>query len=120
MLNKKITSETSSQPAQEETKEIKQKHPLSKFEYDLYKEEDDVTFPIIRVKRTSTSNKVEKWKIISDNKVICVIEGKKLAKKECEFLRTIDGTNWLLSQAKLGIKSFNSLKIAIKKKLKKA
>jgi hypothetical protein len=47
-----------------------------------------------------------------------IIEGSKFSKKEREFLRSVDGISWLLSQAKAGIKSFNSLKTDLKKRIK--
>ena len=118
MSNKTASDDTPAvSVSPEEIKELGQKHPLSRFEGDLYREEDDITLPVIRVKRISTSNNIEKWKIMSDSKVICVIEGSKLSKKECEFLRGVDGTNWLLSRAKSGIKSFNNLKRELKVRL---
>ena len=119
--NSSTGSGTDTSPApisSEEMKELGQRHPLSKFEYDLYHEEDYVTLPVIRVKRTSTSNKIEKWKIFENNTAVFVVEGAKLSNKEKEFLRTPDGFNFLISEYKAGIKSFNSLKISIKKKLK--
>lgn len=91
------------------------KFGLSKFEHDLYHEEDDIAQPVVRVKHQSLPNKGEKWKIMSDNKVILIVEGNKLGKKERSYLNTLDGFNFLLSQAKSGIKSFNLLKIEIKK-----
>lgn len=94
------------------------KHNLSKFDYDLYHEEDDVAEKVIRVKRVSMPNKGEKWKIFEDNKVMFIVEGTKLTNKEKDFLRTVDGVNFLIAQYKAGIKSFNSLKTEIKKKLK--
>lgn len=94
------------------------KHNLSKFEYDLYHEEDDVVEKVIRIKRVAMPNKGEKWKLFEDNKVVFVVEGAKLNNKEKEFLRTIDGVNFLIAQCKMGIKSFNALKNEIKKKLK--
>ncbi len=94
------------------------KYNLSKFEYDLYHEEDDVAEKVIRVKRVSMPNKGEKWKIFEDNKVMFILEGTKLTNKEKDFLRTVDGVNFLITQYKQGIKSFNSLKLEIKKKLK--
>jgi hypothetical protein len=102
----------------EEFKDSNLKYNLSKFEYDLYHEEEDVALPVIRVKRTSLPNKGERWKIFEDNKAMFVIEGSKLTNKEKEFLRTVEGVNFLLEQYKAGIKSFNALKIEIKKKLK--
>lgn len=102
----------------EDFKDQNLKYSLSKFEYDLYHEEDDTVEKVIRVKRVSLPNKEEKWKIYEDNKAILVIEGSKLTNKEKEFLRSVDGVNFLLSQYKQGIKSFNSLRIEMKKKLK--
>lgn len=103
---------------QEEGKEASTKHPLSKFDYDLYKEEDDIALPVIRVKRTSLPNKGEKWRIFADGKPVLVVEGSKLNNKEKDFLRTIDGVNFLIARYKAGIKSFSALKKEIKKKLK--
>ncbi len=102
----------------EESKDGNLKYSLSKFEYDLYHEEDDKAEKVIRVKRVSMPNKGEKWKIFEDNKVMFVVEGTKLNNKEKDFLRTVDGVNFLIAQYKEGIKSFNSLKNEIKKKLK--
>lgn len=102
----------------EEGKDSASKHPLSKFDYDLYKEEDDIALPVIRVKRTSLPNKGERWKIFSDGKQMLVIEGSKLNNKEKDFLRTIDGVNFLIARYKAGVKSFNALKKSIKKRLK--
>jgi hypothetical protein len=101
----------------DELKENSQKHNLSKIEMDLYHDEYNVVEKLIRVKRFSLPNKGEKWKIFEDNKLIHTIEGTKLTLKEREFLRTVDGANWLLQQAKLGIKSFNSFKKILKEKL---
>lgn len=104
--------------ASEESKDSNTKYSLSKFEYDLYHEEDDKSEKVIRVKRVSMPNKGEKWKIFEDNKVMFIVEGSKLNNKEKDFLRTVDGVNFLIAQYKAGIKSFNSLKNEIKKKLK--
>jgi hypothetical protein len=103
----------------EDFKDQTSKHHLNKFEYDLYHEEDDIALPIIRVKHIGLPNKGERWKIFQDNKIILTVEGSKLSNKQKEFLRTVDGVNWLLSQAKLGINSFNSLKKELSAKLKK-
>src|SRR5208282_6942634 len=75
-------------PATEDFKDANLKYNLSKFEYDLYHEEDDVSEKVIRVKRVSMPNKGEKWRIFEDNKVMFTIEGTKLNNKEKDFLRT--------------------------------
>ena len=116
-MSNKIISDTSSTQTGEEFKD-QVKHSLSKFEYDLYHEEDDVSEKVIRVKRVSLPNKGEKWKLFEDNKILFIVEGSKLTNKEKEFLRSVDGVNFLIAQCKSGIKSFNALKIEIKKKLK--
>lgn len=103
----------------EEIKNENNKYNLSKFEFDLYDEESNKPHKVVRVKRFSSSNKVEKWKIFEDNKIMFIIDGDKLGNKEKSFLRTVDGINFLLTQYKSGIKSFNSLKNEIKKCLSK-
>jgi hypothetical protein len=104
----------------EEFKDNHIKYVLSKFEYDLYTEEDDIALPVIRVKHFSLPNKGEKWKVMNDTKVIFVIEGNKVSKKEREFLQTIEGFNFILSQAKAGIKSLNGFRGELKKIISKA
>ena len=116
MQNK--STETKSTPVTEEVKEQNSKYSLSKFDFDLYHEEDDVAEKVIRVKRVSMPNNGEKWKISEDSKVMFVVEGTKLNNKERDFLRTVDGVNFLMTQYKQGIKSFSALKKEIKKKLK--
>lgn len=115
MSNK--TSSDTTQSSSEEFKDQNLKRNLSKFDYDLYHEEDDVSEKVIRVKRFPMPNKGERWKIYQDNKVEFILEGAKLTIKEREFLYTVDGINFLLHQYKLGSLSLNSLKIELKKKL---
>ncbi len=102
----------------EEFKEAYTKHNLSKFEYDLYHEEDDISLPVISIKRIGMPNNGEKWKIMNNNKLIFTIESNKISKKERAFLQTINGFNFILTRAKLGIKSLNNFKSALKKYLK--
>lgn len=118
MLNKNNSIDPNTHSQGEEHKDQNSKFNLSKFDFDLYHEEDDIAEKVYRVKRVSMPNKGEKWKLLENNKVIFVVEGTKLTNKEREFLRTIDGFNFLITQFKQGIKSFNSLKTEIKKNLK--
>lgn len=92
------------------------KHIVNKFDHDLYNEESNIVNTLVRVKRIG-SGATEKWKIMVDNKLAFTLEGSKVSKKEKEFLRTLDGINFLIAQAKQGIKSFNKLRVAIKEKL---
>jgi hypothetical protein len=92
---------------------------FSKFDHDLYKEEDDVVLPLVRVKLLILPSKGCRWKIFSDNKVVFVLEGSKFLKKECEYLQTLEGFNFILAQAKLGIKSLHNFQVELKKKTAK-
>lgn len=118
MVNKSISTDTLGSGGADESKDQNLKYNLSKFEYDLYHEEDDKAEKVIRVRRISMPNKGEKWKLFEDNKVVVIIEGTKLTNKEKEFLRTVDGVNFLIAQYKGGTKSFSGLKQEIKKALK--
>jgi hypothetical protein len=106
-------------PTGEDGKEGGSKYSLSKFEYDLYHEEDDQAEKVVRVKRVAMPNKGEKLKVMNDNKVVFIIEGSKISKKEREYLHTVDGFNFMLAQAKMGIKSLNSFRGELKKILDK-
>lgn len=113
-------TEPGSTPITDELKDQNAKYSLSKFDFDLYHEEDDIANKVIRVKRVPMPNKGEKWKITCDNKLLFTIEGNKISKKEKEYLQTVDGFNFMLSQAKTGIKSLNSFRMELKKKLDQA
>lgn len=119
MSDPKTPEQTTITPVTEELKDQNQKYNLSKFEFDLYHEEDDKVEKVIRVKRVSMPNKGEKWKIMNDSKIIFTIESTKISKKERDYLQTVDGFNFMLSQAKQGIKSLNSFKNELKKNLDK-
>lgn len=114
----KVTEPTSNLGG-EEYKDSNLKYNLSKFEYDLYHEEDDVSETVVRVKRVSMPNNGEKWKVMHDNKVTFIIESTKISKKEREYLQTIEGFNFILAQAKVGIKSLNSFRTELKKVIEK-
>jgi hypothetical protein len=99
-------------------KEQSVRHTFSKYEYDLYHEDDDIVLPVVRVKHINLPGKGDRWKIFENTKLMLTIEGSKLNKKEREFLRSVEGVNFLIKQYKAGDKSFNSLKLSVKKKLK--
>jgi|ERR1700722_5716614 len=114
-----MKTKDNSQHDSSETKDYQNvKNVLSKFDFDLFKEEEDVVEKVVRVKRVSLPNKGERWKILENNKAVFIVEGSKISKKEKEFLRSIDGFNFLIAQAKLGIKSLNKLKVELKKLVK--
>lgn len=115
MSNKNTEQQTHVSSGGEEVKDQNFKHNYSKFEHDLYHEEEDIALPVIRVKKINLPNKGEKWKVMSDNKLVFLIESNKISKKEKQFLQTIEGFNFILNQAKIGIKSLNNFRIELKK-----
>lgn len=108
------TTERTTNNQGENFKDSSSKYGLSKFDYDLYKEEDDVALPVIRAKYFSLPNRGDRWKIFENTKVVFIIEGSKISKKEREFLKTVDGLNFILTQAKAGIKSLNGFRKELK------
>lgn len=99
-----------------------QKSNVNRFDYDLFKEENDIIEPMYRVKHSATPKRGERWKIFKNNEIVVELDGSKLGKKECEFLRSLDGARWLLTNAKTnmdGIKNISKLKMTLKKDNKK-
>ena len=91
----------------------------SKFEYDLYDEEKATQIDdVIRVKKINLPNAGVNWKIMQNNKVIMLIEGVKLTKKEKDFLTTPAGFQLLIKKYKNEIISLSQLKLEIKSALK--
>lgn len=86
------------------------KYILSKFEYDLYHEEDNIPSPVVQIKKFGNLKKGEKWKIFENNKVALTIDGAKLSSKERSFLYSVQGINFLISQYKSGITAISALK----------
>lgn len=91
--------------------------PGLKYNLDLYHEEDDIAEKVIRVKRISLPNDGSRWKVMENDKVIFTLEGTDLTKREREYLLTVDGFNFLLLQAKIGIESLNVFRQNLKDKL---
>jgi hypothetical protein len=103
----------------EDFKDLGSKHNLSKYEYDLYHEEDNIPGRVIQVKKIGNVKKGEKWRILEDSKAILTIDGEKLTSKERNFLYTVEGVTFLMSYFKKGEVSLSSLKRGIKNTLKK-
>ena len=116
--NNSQNSSDSLNPITEEIKQQNFKYSLSKFERDLYYDEDNKIERIIRVKRFTYPNNGEKWKVFENTKVCLVIEGEKLTKKEKEFLRSVEGVNFLIKEYKNGLKYVTHLKNKIREYFK--
>ncbi len=94
-----------------------QKFISSKNDLELYDNLKAVPAPVFRVKRMISASKGERWRFLKNEELIFVLDGGKLSKKECLFLRTIEGFNFLIVQFKVGFKSFSELRARIKQKV---
>jgi hypothetical protein len=95
------------------------KYPLSKFDFELFDEEKAAPATVVRVKRTSTNTKGERWRVFRDDELLFVIEGDKISKREREFLRTVDGVSFLTAQVKSNVISWTKIRSELKSKVKK-
>lgn len=92
---------------------------LSKNDIELFDEKKaEKPATVVRVKRMGSTAKNERWRIFENDELKFILDGSKLSKKECAYLRTVEGANWLINIYKEGFKSLNELKIHLKKKLK--
>jgi hypothetical protein len=93
------------------------KFPLSRYDFELYDESKAVPGNVVRIKRMGSVAKNEKWRIIENDELKFIVEGEKLSKKECAFLRTVPGVNFLIAEYKVGFKSLSELRARLKQKL---
>jgi hypothetical protein len=101
-----------------EEREFKNNPVASKYAFDLFDESKAVAAPLIRVKHIRAPNKADRWKIFNNNKVIFILEGSKLLKKEREFLHTVSGVQTLLALGKTNDLTIVHLKKELKGRLK--
>lgn len=92
---------------------------MNKHDYDLYDEDSNVAHKIYRVKYVPSKTNPHKWRFYEDSKLIYTLEATSIRKKDFEFLRTKEGFEFLLNQAKLGSKHLEDLKNNIKKEVNK-
>ncbi len=102
-----------------EDKDQGSKHNPSKYEYDLYHDEDNIPGRVIQVKKIGNLKKGEKWRILQDNKQVLTIDGESLTSKERNFLYTVEGVTFLMNFFKKGELSVSALKKGIKNILPK-
>jgi len=96
---------------------------IHRFDYDdLFDENKNIIEDVFRVKHSSTPKRGEKWKIFRNDEIVVELDGSKLPKKYCEFLRSLDGVRWLLTKAKTNmkdIKNISKIKTTLKKEMQK-
>lgn len=88
----------------DETNPIRPSNSL-RFDNELYKQEDDVSNAAISVKRIKLPKNGEDWEIYENKNRALVLKGTRFTKTERNFLRSIDGINFILTGYKNGYKS---------------
>jgi hypothetical protein len=101
-----------------DAKDYTGKSILGGHQHEFYKDADNKVEICVRVKKTVLPNKSERWRVFIDNKIVFILDGTKLSKKERNYLGTQNGFNFLIAQFKQEMKSFNKLRIALKKQIK--
>lgn len=100
-------------------KESIAKYVSSKFDYDLYHEEDHKKFTVIRLKYVfDKKNKTEKWKFFENTKNTASISKELLNDEEVKFIQTPEGFNYCINLYKSGVKTESAIIEKIKLKLK--
>lgn len=78
-------------------------------------EESGVVHSVINVKRIRLPKNGEDWEILVDGEVALTMKGTRFTNPEKEFLRTVEGMKFLISEYKKGKKSVVKIKEELKK-----
>jgi hypothetical protein len=99
-------------PASTEDYSVDEKNPFLNtlhLDCELFKDEDDILSPTIRVKRFKTKA-AEEWRIYNDKEVVLILKGTRFTNNEKTFLRTLDGFQFIINGYKQGWKSVSKFK----------
>jgi len=89
------------------------KYISSKYDYDLYNEEDNKKMPLVRVQRYfSKKTNEESWRFFENTKKTIEISAELLNKEEISFLRSAEGILFCLKKYKEN-KDLNFIKNSI-------
>jgi hypothetical protein len=97
----------------EDQDQDKQSNPLTnslRVDNELFKDEDDIVYDTVSVKRTSSTRHGENWDILVNGKSSLKLKGDRFTKKEKEFLRTPAGVQFVIAEFKNGCSSINKFK----------
>ena len=83
---------------------------------ELFNEDDDIPGQSIQVKRISYPPK-EDWKVLINDKEHLLLRGTRFTSKEREFLRSVEGTLFIVHGTKQGWKSVSEFKRQLKDKI---
>lgn len=82
-------------------------------ENELFDDDSYVPHPVVSVKRVEYG-KGEDWEILAGDKIVMTIKGVRFTAKEKEFLRSVQGVQFLMRGYKAGWKSVSEFKRNIK------
>jgi hypothetical protein len=88
---------------------------LFKADNDLFDENKNKPNKVISVKRIKQTKNNEDWAILENGKIVLRMKGSRFTNSEKEFLRTVDGFNFLITEYKNGTSSVTKFKEKIKK-----
>jgi hypothetical protein len=77
---------------------------------ELYDEQKDIIFPVLRIKRISRPKNSERWEIIENGETRLSLRRSTITNADAEFLYTTDGVKFLLEQFKSGARTIGKLK----------
>lgn len=83
---------------------------------ELFNEDDgNIIHSVINVKRVQLPKNGEDWEILVDGKVTLSIKGTRFTNTEKDFLKTVDGMKFLISEYKKGRRSVVKIKEELRK-----
>lgn len=91
---------------------------LLRADNELYNEEDNIVSPVISVRRVRLPRSGEDWEVLVNGKVALLMKGTRFTNSEKDFLRTVEGLTFVISEYKEGHKSVVKIKERMKKVLK--
>lgn len=88
---------------------------LSKYNNDLFDEEKNIPHNVLMVKRVLLPGAGEDWEITDSNRIVFILRGARLTKKEKSIMRKPEGLKMLIEEYKQGNRSINKIKDKLKK-----
>lgn len=85
-----------------------------KQETELFDDNSYTPYDLISVRRINLPKNGEDWEILKNKKVILVLKGIRFTKKEKDYLRTVDGIQFIMNGFKCGWNSTSEFKRQIK------
>jgi hypothetical protein len=80
---------------------------------ELFKEEDNIVYSLMQVRKINKSKNGESWQILQDRKVVLVLKAEYFDDKELQFLKTPKGFLYLIDGYKKGWREMSEFKDGI-------